>query len=103
MKRIFILTISALIFLGSGVKAEETISLKDQAGITPDSILYSVDTVLENISLNLTVDKDKPEQLLDILNERLGEIEVLAEKNEDELVEKTLNDYNNTVEEVENT
>lgn len=103
MKRIFILTISALIFLGSGVKAEETISLKDQAGITPDSILYSVDTVLENISLNLTADKDKPEQLLDILNERLGEIEVLAEKDEDELVEKTLNDYNNTVEEVENT
>ncbi|MCW7999654.1 hypothetical protein CFK35_17385, partial [Clostridium sp. cpc1] len=103
MKRIFILTISALIFLGGGVKAEGTVSLKDEAGITPDSVLYNIDTVFENISLNLAADKDKPEQLLDILNERLGEIEVLAEKDEDELVEKTLKDYNNTVEEVENT
>ena len=85
----------------------KTISFKEEAGITPDSILYPVDKLIDEASLALKSDEEKQvEVLTDIAKERLGESEVMAEEGKQDLVEEALVEYeenmNEAVEVVDN-
>lgn len=101
MKKVAILVASILIAGNFGVKVfadEVTTSYKEQAGITPDSILYPIDTAVDNLRVTLTSSEEKEAALLtDIAEERLGESEVMAEENKIEEAEKALEDYNEKI------
>ncbi|MGB7606418.1 MAG: DUF5667 domain-containing protein [Lutisporaceae bacterium] len=63
-------------------------------GITPDSILYSLDKLMERIQLVLITDAVKEaETLAKIAQERLAESNAMAEKSEIELTQKALEEY----------
>jgi hypothetical protein len=83
--KIFVVTVAMLANIGGTAFAEGVDSFKDNAGITPDSILYGVDKALENVKLSITfTGEGKVEVLSDIAEERLGESEAMAEAgNED--------------------
>jgi hypothetical protein len=98
-------TVLALSSLGLSTKADEiTTSLKDKAGITPGSLLYPVDRVLETISLVFTfTDGSRIEKLMKFAEERVGESEVLIEKEMAEEAQKTIEVANELMEEAKET
>ena len=68
---------------------EETQEVVEQAsedaGITPDSILYPVETAVDDIALAITTDEAaKAELAIEIADERLAETVVMAEENNTE-------------------
>lgn len=85
---------------GIGVKAEgETTSLKDKAGITPGSILYPADKILDEIKIALSfTDGSKIESITEVAEERLGESEVLQESGKTEDAAKVLAEANEKME-----
>lgn len=105
MKKIIILITSVVITLGMGITAfasDET-TLKDQAGITPDSILYPIDTAIDNLKVSLSSsDESKSNTLSNIAEERLGEGEVMINENKTDLADKAIDDYKNVIDEAEN-
>ncbi len=111
MKKISILVASILVFGSFSTRAfaadantqisqttEAAVSFKDEAGITPDSLLYTIDQAVDKLRVLLaSSDEKKAEVIADIAEERLGESEVMAEKGETALAEKALEDYNNKI------
>ena len=93
MKTISLLITFLFIFsFGIGVSAQET-KLPDP-GLTPDSPFYFLETIAEGIGTFFTFgDVKKAERYTNLAAERLAEAQVLAEKGESELVEKTLARY----------
>lgn len=82
----------------------ETITYKDKAGITPDSILYPVDRAIEKLQLTLTVgDKNKINLIIDIAQERLGESEKMAEEGKSKLAGEAIEDSNDDLNKVSDT
>jgi len=78
--------------------------IKKTAGITPDSILYPVERVIEDIQQALTFDNVKGALLLtEIAEERLAEAQVMIEQNKIELAQKAAEDYTKTIEEANST
>jgi len=72
----------------------KTTSFKEEAGITPDSILYPVDKLIDEASVVLKFDEEKKVEILtEIAKERLGESEVMAESGKKDLVEEALIGY----------
>lgn len=70
-------------------------TLEDKAGITPDSVLYPIDQLLDEIKVVLSFkDGSKIETLLDIAQERLAESEVMTAAGKDKESQKTLEAYN---------
>lgn len=95
MKKTTSLIVGLLLTFSVGIAKANDITLKDQAGITPDSILYPVDKAIDELSIALSFsDETKAEKIADVANERLGESEVMVEKGKQDLAEKTLKDYN---------
>ncbi|HSQ87526.1 DUF5667 domain-containing protein, partial [Romboutsia sp.] len=79
---------------------EKIISFKEEAGITPDSILYPIDKLMEKTSLALKFDEEKKvKTLTEIAQERLGESEVMAEEGKQDLVEEALKGYEESIHE----
>jgi len=95
MKTISILIISTFLFsFGAGVLAQETELL--DSGLTPDSPFYFLEIIIENIGTFFTFgDLKKAERYAVLATERLAEAKDLIEKGKPELVEKTLERYEN--------
>ncbi|MFD3158405.1 DUF5667 domain-containing protein [Haloimpatiens sp. FM7330] len=101
MKKISIFIGSILIATNLSFTAlaeENSISLKDAAGITPDSILYPIDTAIDSLKLSFTFSNTKKVKVLsDIAKERLGESEQMAEEGKTKLAQQALEEYNNYI------
>jgi hypothetical protein len=77
-----------------------TVNTEAEAGITPDSILYSLDKLMEEIQLALVTDAVKEAELLaKIAQERLAESNEMADEEEVELTQKALEEYKDNLEE----
>ncbi|MCI1943999.1 DUF5667 domain-containing protein [Clostridium luticellarii] len=96
MKKIMILaasTVMAFTIVNTAF-ASEAATLKDCAGITPDSILYPADKAIDNIKIILSFsDGAKADTLSDIAEERLGESEIMADKNSQNLANTAIDAY----------
>ncbi len=74
--------------------AENTISFEKEAGMTPDSMLYPVDKLTDEVSVKLkSNEEEKVEILTKIAQERLGESEVMAEEGKQDLAQEALKEY----------
>ncbi|UZQ51250.1 DUF5667 domain-containing protein [Clostridium kluyveri] len=105
MKKITILAASVIMTLSIGgtTFAANTATLKDRAGITPDSILYPADKTVDSIKVTLCFsDETKADKLSQIAQERLGESEVMVSKNKKDLADTALNDYQSNMDAAEN-
>jgi hypothetical protein len=75
--------------------ADTTVSYKEEAGITPDSLLYTIDKAVDQLRILLAgSDEKKAEVIADIAQERLGESEVMTEAGKIELAKKAIEEYN---------
>jgi hypothetical protein len=98
MKKILITVIiaSMLGFNTIAYAAEEGTGV--DAGITPDSILYPVDKLVEDVQLTLTSDPQKEaELLLDFSQERLAEASQMTEEQKTEYAETAVDGYIETL------
>ncbi len=88
---------------GKAFAEGETASYKESAGITPDNaILYPIDKAIDNLKINIASgDESKAEALTDVALERLGESEVMADKEKTELSTEALKDYSNKINEAQ--
>ena len=94
-KKILSIILAALIISPIKVFATEA-SLTDP-GITPDSPVYALDMLAENVQLALTTDGEKEVIALDeIAEERLAESEQMLEEDKTDLAEEALNEYTET-------
>lgn len=74
--------------------------LGKKAGITPDSILYPVERLIESVQVNLTFYADgKADLLVSFANERLAEAQIMSGKNKVDMVQRVLKVYAQTVQE----
>ena len=79
---------------------EKIISFKEEAGITPDSMLYPIDKLMEKTSVALKFDEEKKVKILtEIAQERLGESEVMIQEGKQDLVEEALKGYEESINE----
>ena len=73
-------------------------------GITPDSFLYILDKLAENIKITITFDSVKKAKLfLAIAQERLGESNSMIIRSKNDLAEKALKEYQITLDNAINT
>ncbi|KZL91669.1 DUF5667 domain-containing protein [Clostridium magnum] len=98
MKKIVLFVAAIAVSLSIGGRAfadTNTATLADKAGITPDNtIIYPIDKALDDVKVSIASGEEKEaEALVDVAEERLGESEVLADKEETELSTQTLNEY----------
>lgn len=103
MKKIAIyVTIAAVLVSMNGSKAfaAEESTLKAEAGITPDSILYPIDKAIDNLKIALSFsDEAKAETLVTVAEERLGESEAMVQEGKTDLVDEAIKGYNDNMEE----
>jgi hypothetical protein len=111
MKKIAILVASVLVLGGfstrtfaAGVTTQTTepteaaVSYKEEAGITPDSLLYVIDKAVDDLRVVLAGSEEKEAAVIaDIAEERLGESEVMTEAGKVELAQKALEEYNKAI------
>ncbi|MCG1024861.1 DUF5667 domain-containing protein [Dehalobacter sp.] len=73
-------------------------STADEAGVTPDSWLYSLEQMIESVQVAVTFsDAGKVELLVEFANERLAEAEIMSEQNQLDLMEQALKAYSDTI------
>ncbi|MCH5138820.1 hypothetical protein JMF89_16730 [Clostridiaceae bacterium UIB06] len=106
MKKIALFVAAVVISLGmvGKVFADTNIAtLADQAGITPDNtILYPIDKALDDLKVSIASgDAKEAEALVAVAEERLGESEVMADKEKTDLSTQALNEYNSKMTEAE--
>lgn len=111
MKKIAILVASVLVLGGFSTRAfaaegntqttqstETAVSYKDEAGITPDSLLYIIDKAVDDLRVVLAGSEEKKAEVnASIAEERLGESEVMTEEGKIELAQKALEEYNKAI------
>jgi hypothetical protein len=82
----------------------ETTTFKEEAGITPDSVLYPIDQLVDTVKETFAgSEEDKVQVITEIAQERLGESEVMIEKGETELANEALAEYNEKITEAVDT
>jgi uncharacterized protein YeeX (DUF496 family) len=111
MKKIAILVASVLVLGSFSTKAfaadgnnettqpaEVVVSYKEDAGVTPDSLLYIIDKAVDDLRV-LIANTEEKEAIVnaDIAQERLGESEAMAEEGKAELAEDALEEYNEKI------
>ncbi|WML36837.1 DUF5667 domain-containing protein [Clostridium sp. OS1-26] len=106
MKKIalFITALTVSLSLGGKALADtNTATFADKAGITPDNvILYPIDKALDNLKINTASSDDKKaEALAEVAEERLGESEVMADKEKTDLSNQTLKEYSDKMTEAQ--
>lgn len=80
--------------------ADEAASV--DAGITPDSVLYTVDKLFEDLQLAFSPDSENEAGLLlQFANERLAEAKEMTEEEKTEFVQTTINDYMSKLEDAQ--
>ena len=78
--------------------ADSAVSYKDEAGITPDSLLYTIDKAVDDLRIVLASSTEKEATVItEIAEERLGESEVMAEEGEAALAEEALKEYSEKI------
>lgn len=89
---ILLTTVLSLSSFSVIAKADGTdVSLREQAGIVPGNILYSLDKLVEKVQLVFTFsDAGKAELLANLAQERLGESQILLDKGDTESEKETL-------------
>jgi uncharacterized protein YeeX (DUF496 family) len=111
LKKIAILVASVLVFGGFSTRTfaaeattqttqtpEAVVSYKEEAGITPDSLLYVIDKAVDDLRVLLAGSDEKEAAVnADIAEERLGESEVMTEEGKVELAQKALEEYNEAI------
>ena len=104
--RKYVITLALVIIIsGSGIKAlgAEAASLKGDAGITPDSIFYTIDKAYDSVRVFFAKgDEKKAMVLAKIANERLGESEAMTGKGKKELASKAMDSYKEKMDEAQN-
>lgn len=81
-------------------QSEET--TEKGAGITPDSFLYDLDLLLEDLQLTLTFDdQKKAELLIEFAKERLLEASEMQQEEKIEYVKKAVKNYIETLEQAQ--
>jgi hypothetical protein len=103
MKKLTIILAALFIALGINTKAfaDEAATLKDAAGVTPDSIVYPLDKAIDQLVITLTFgDANNAEAITKVAEERLGESEVMTEEGKTELAKKAIEEYNTKMEDV---
>ncbi len=98
MKKIalFVTAIAVSLSLGGRVLADtNTATFAGKAGITPDNtILYHMDKAIDNLKISIAFGDDKKaEALVAIAEERLGESEVMADKEKTALSNQAFTEY----------
>lgn len=74
------------------------ITYKDEAGITPDSVFYPIDKLIDEVQVVVSfTDGSKVQAILSNAEERLGESEVMAKAGKQKAAEKALEAYNKAV------
>ena len=106
MKKIalFVAAIAVSLSIGGRALADtNTATLADKAGTTAENtILYPIDKALDNLKVSIASgDEKKAEALVEIAEERLGESEVLADKEKAELLNEALMEYNDKIAEAQ--
>ncbi len=74
--------------------AEEVEIIEDRAGTTPDSPLYVVDEIIENVNLAIKDGEDKAEYALEVKQEKVAEAALMLEKQKQEETAKALQKAN---------
>lgn len=102
MKKILSILVTAVFILTTtfttAFAADDT-TVNANAGITPDSILYPIDKLIEEIQLALTFnDVDKAKVLAQDAEERLAEVQVMMNEGKITYADTTATDYTKTVE-----
>lgn len=83
--------------------AAEAGDMTNKAGVTPDSILYPVDKLIENIRLALSSgDVNKAILLAKYAEERLAETQAMINKGKTTLAEAAADDYSKAMEKADN-
>ncbi|WP_300304545.1 DUF5667 domain-containing protein [Anaerosolibacter sp.] len=99
MKKKIISGVMAGLLSIAPVFADET-TITTDPGITPDSVLYSVDQLVEDIRLSMVSDiEKKAELLIAITQERLAEAKQMTEEDKIEYVNKAMEAYGERIEE----
>ncbi len=95
-------TISILLFAAMVVAQEPSnAEALPDAGMTPDSMLYFLDVALDNIQLALTFNPEKKvAKGLEIAEERLAEVKVMAAEGNTEGLTKAENEHGKTLSKV---
>ena len=76
----------------------DEVEISDVAGLTPDQFFYPLERLIESVQVSLTFSGDgKAELLIEFANERLAEAEIMTEANKQELVERVMEDYLQTI------
>jgi hypothetical protein len=101
-----LLLFSTPAFAADGVAAADDTAASDataaDAGITPDSILYTADKLFEDIQLLLTFDSEaEAELLLQFAQERIAEAKVMTEQEKTEFVQTAVDDYLSTLQQAQ--
>ncbi|MBN4049197.1 hypothetical protein JYT91_01125 [archaeon AH-315-M20] len=86
-----------LILISTQVLAQEDVA-EESAGVTPDSFLWGLDVALDKLALALTFDNEaKAEKGLEIAEERLLEIKVMATEKKIKAMAKAENEHGKVV------
>lgn len=102
-----LIVVSMLGFNSIAFAAEEGQAVQQEeqtvdAGITPDSILYSADKLFEDLQLLITTDSEKEaELLLQFAKERLAEAKEMSEEDKVEFVKSAMDAYIETLDKAE--
>ncbi|WP_186430849.1 DUF5667 domain-containing protein [Clostridium sp. BSD9I1] len=102
-KSITLLTALAIVAtINTNTFAAGEVSLKDKAGVTPDSIMYKLDCLVDSFKIKLSKNGEaKIKLLLNIAQERLGESQAMAEEGNEELAKESVEKYEENMEEAE--
>lgn len=76
----------------------QVLSAKSEAGITPDSHFYFLDTTLEKLQLGLTFDKAaKARKAIEIAQEKLQEVKAMAAEGKPDKADQAEKEYENDI------
>ncbi|KGK87928.1 DUF5667 domain-containing protein [Clostridium sp. HMP27] len=102
-KSITLLTALAIVAtINTNTFAAGEVSLKDKAGVTPDSIMYKLDCLVDSFKIKLSKNGEaKIKLLLNIAQERLGESQAMAEEGNEELAKESVEKYEENMQEAE--
>jgi oligoribonuclease NrnB/cAMP/cGMP phosphodiesterase (DHH superfamily) len=98
---LLILSFSILILPNKALAQEETIDTVE-AGLTTESPIYFLDRWAEAIELFFTSQEEKPEKLLQFAQERLAEMEEIADTATEEELEVLGEEYEDELDKIEN-
>lgn len=95
MKKLIAFTLILFISFNPIAKAQgQEGDVNVNAGITPDSILYPVDKLIDEVKVALTTDDEKKiETIEQVAQERLAEAQVMAEENKEDLTKQTVEEF----------